>query len=246
VLAVAIISLKTPPDVEAPLLARDLGTTAFEAGQLIRGVLPSVVLKTEDAARAEKLTATLTARGHQALTADLAQVVRHSSMFTPRGFRFEAQSFVAFPAQGAEQAIALADVRALIRANHVLEGEKVQKEKSRDFSLGRAALSGGLVMTKSVEKDVKVRTTDKEPVLYLFHRGGLPWLLSESALKYEGLGPKLKPGRPENFVTLGRSLKEACPGALFDERFLQFRGAPGAPNTADTLDLLAHLLQSSH
>ena len=239
---VALTRLATSPDVEAPLLAQELGGTAFEAGQQLRGVLPSVVLRTEDGARANALCASLRARGHGALVCDPASVVSHRAMFSPQRFLLEARGLVGIARQGPEQVVAWDDIAGLVRATHVAQVTQVGVEKGRAFSPGKAVLSGGLLLTKATEKEVRSQVTEKETVLYVFGRGGPPWLLAESGLKYEGLAQAMKPARLENFQTLVRMLRERAPAALFDDRLLQFRGGPGAPNTPETIDLLAHLI----
>jgi hypothetical protein len=240
--AVAILALGSPVDAEIPALARDLGVTAFEAGQLLRGIFPSVVLKTDDGARATRLAQALDSRRHRTLVFELGDVVRHSAMFSPKSFVLEATAITALGTGDEKRSLSFAGLRALIRATHAAQVDAVQIDKGRAFSPGRALLSGGIVVTKAIEKETRTRTVEKEPVLYVFSEATPPWLLCESSLKYDGLGPKLKPGRSENFLTLARILKEAAPQAFFDERLLQFRGAQLSPNTPDTLDLLAHLL----
>ena len=52
---VGLLSLSTSPDAESSALAADLNVTLYEAGQLVRGALPSILLRTPDGARAEAL-----------------------------------------------------------------------------------------------------------------------------------------------------------------------------------------------
>jgi hypothetical protein len=167
-----------------------------------------------------------------------ADIVSHRAMRTPNSPRFETEALLG----GAGESVRWDAVRALVRATHSAQVTEVGIEKGRAFAPGRAVLTGGIVVTAPTEKEVRSQVTRKEQVLYLFHHGAPPWLFAESRHKYEGLGPRLKPGTSENFQTLVQLLRERAPQSRFDDRLLQFRGAAGSPNTPETIDLLAHLI----
>lgn len=239
---VALMSLGTPPDAEAPALAAELGVTAFEAGQLVRGALPTVVLRTGERPRAVALLAALRGRGHQAVACDDAAVVASEAMHQLRSFRLEAGALISVPAAGEPAALPFADVVAMVRAVHRSVGPPPETW---------SAAAPTAPKKKGAPKPVAAEE-QRESVLYLFRRTGPPWLTSESRTRYDGLGAQLRPSRPENFATLLRLLRERLPAVPFDERLVKVRGAervasaaPGAApvaNTAASVDLLAHLV----
>ncbi len=250
---VALLSLGTPPDAEATALARDLGVTAFEAGQLVRGHLPSIVLRSTDKARVQEFLGKLRARGHDAVACDTAAVVASEAMHEVRGFRFDEDALVSLNQNGSSERLPWTEIIALVRAMHRVSGATIEKTRERKFDLGRAVVTQGLSVSKTVIKETVSESAQREPVLYLFRREGAPWLATETRGRYEGLGPDLRPGRLENFNTLVRRIRERAPQAPFDERLVQVRaggdraqsdflGAQTGASNASSVDLLAHLV----
>lgn len=246
---VALVELRTAVEEEAPHLASALGVTAYEAGLLLRGAPPVVVLRTDDRDRATSLLAALRGRGHEVVAFDDAAVVASSAMTTPRLFRFEGGALVASGA--VESHLPLADVLAIVRAVHQSRTETTTTTKEKQTSLARAALTGGLVRSKTVEKQTSSRAEEREPVAYLFRASGEPpWLLAASRLRYDALGARLAPSQHENFETLLRMVQEQAPQAPLDARLLAFRSAPEVVRSGRTgehrgssaghVDVLAH------
>lgn len=253
---VALLALSTPPDAEATALAADLGLTGYEAGQLVRGHLPSILLKTGDRARALDLLGKLRGRGHEAVACDTAAVVAPEAMHELRGFRFEDDALVSLNQNGSSERLPWGELIAIVRAMHRVQGASTEKTRERKFDLGRAVLTQGLSMSKTVIKEAVSEVEQREPVLYLYRHQGPPWLASESRCRYEGLGAALKPGRLENFNTLVRLVRERVPQVPFDERLVHVRsggdraksdllGTQTTASNASTVDLLAHLVAMS-
>lgn len=249
---VALIALRTSVEDEAPLLAPELGVTPYETALLLRGPSPVPLLRTDDRGRALGLLAGLRARGHDVVACDASAVVSAEDMLQVRAFRVELDAFVATSSTGVEERIPWADVVALVRAVHRTRVEQVEKTAERKLSLGRAAMSGGLLMSKTVTTTKTQTSEEREQVLYVFRRGGFPLLMSQSRARYEGLGAEMRPVQLENFATVVRLLRERSPGAAYDERLLaprpqneRLRAGPSGQSSAsssDGADLLAHLV----
>lgn len=249
---VALLSLGTPVEVEAPLLAVDLASTTYETALLLRAPSPIPILRTEDRARALTLLGHLRARGHDAVACDANAVVYASSMVQVRSFALEPDALVVRSEAGTSDRIAWGDVVALVRAIHRTRSESVEKNTAQKFDLGRAALSGGLMVTKKVTTVTKHANEEREPVLYAFRHEGAPLLFVQSRVRYEALAGALRPSQLENFGVLVRVLRERAPRAAYDERLLAARpqndrvraGPNGAvsSSTSDGVDLLAHLV----
>jgi hypothetical protein len=249
---VALMALRTTVEAEAPPLAADLGSTAYETALLLRAPSPVPLLRTADRARALDLLGKLRARGHDAVACDASAVVSADAMLPVRSFRFEEDAFVVVGAPGGEERVPAGDLLALVRAVHRTRTDQIEKTDERKLSLGRAAMSGGLLMTKTVTSTKTQSTEERDQVLYVFRRGGAPLLMSQSRARYDGLGPQLRPSQLENFVTVVRLLRERAPEAPYDERLLAPRpqlervraGAGGhvSASSSDGVDLLAHLV----
>ncbi|MDB4944605.1 MAG: hypothetical protein JWP97_4139 [Labilithrix sp.] len=253
---VAILALGTSVDDEAPHLAAALGLTAYEAALALRAPCPTPVLRTEDRPHALAVLAGLRSRGHDAVACDSAAVATGSALFPVRAFTLTAERCaVTSLASGAAAEVRWDDVVALVRGVHRSFSESLEKGTTQKLSLGRAALSGGLMMTKKVSSETKHTSSEHEPVLYVFRRSGAPLLFQQSRVRYDGLGPALQPSQLQNFATLVRLLREHAPRAPYDERLVSARpstdrvragaGGSASSSTADSVDLLAHLVALS-
>jgi hypothetical protein len=244
---VALTELGTSLDVEAPALAADLGLVAYEARIRIGGGLPAVVCTTPDEAHARALLGKLRARRHGAVACDDALVVAADDMVPMRRFAFDHGSIVA----GNEQ-LPFDDVFAVLRATYRTQTEARSEVVEKQTSMGRAIMTGGLMMSKKVTRDETKRTSDREQILYLFRRSGRPWILREKSAYYQGLGARMGVSQHENFNTTLALLREYMPRATFDDRLTQIRRVPertrslsgkvDVSSNADGMDLLAHVL----
>ncbi len=250
---VALMALAGSVDEEAPRLAADLGTTAYEAGLLLRSPPPVPLLRTDDRTRALELVNRLRARRHDVVACEASAVVSSDAMMPVRSFRIDEDAFVVWSTPtAAPTSVPWSDVVALVRAIHRSSSEHVEKSDERKLSLGRAAMSGGFLMTKTVTKTAKVATEEREQVLYVFRQGGAPMLATLSRTRYEGLASTLRPSQIENFNTLVKTLRERAPHAVYDERLLAPRpglervraGTAGSvsASSSEAIDLLAHLI----
>ena len=258
---VALTDLATSADTEAPLLAHDLGVTAFEARQKLAAGLPCVVLFAPERGRTLALLDSLRRRGHGALAFDSAAVVASSAMVAVRRFHLDGDALVLDAAadgpQGAatETRVSFADMIAMVRATHRHSFETHEESKEKRFRPAAAIATGGLVLTKTVKRDIIRTAEERVQVLYIFRRGEIPRLLRETTAQYGGLGVAVRPTRLENFATTLRLLRERAPGVPFDERLLSVKkfpappSEPGAPRVFDPetggVDLLAHVLAMS-
>ncbi len=251
---VAIAELATPIEAEAAALAADLGTTAYEERLKLAAGLPAIVLTSADPAPARELLAKLRARRHGAVSCDAAEVVPSSAMVPLRRFTFEPDALVATDVPGAR--LPYDDILGIFRASHQTRTETRTEGKSKQFSAGRALLTGGLVLTKNVSREEKNITQEREQLCYLFRVGGdTPWLLRERGTHYAGLGSAVGPSSAQNFVATLARLRKLSPGAVYDERLMNPRNAPSRPirtgsgssesvgvSSASGVDLIAHLL----
>lgn len=251
---VAIAELATPVEAEAAALAADLGTTAYEERLKLAAGLPAIVLMSAEHGPARALAEKIRLRRHVAIVCDAATVVASEAMIPVRRFAFEADALV-LPEQPGMR-LPYDDVLAVLRAMHKAHTETHTEVKGKEFSAGRAILTGGLMLSKKVARDEKTVADERDQVLYLFRRSGeTPWLLRERGTHYAGLGPQLGPSSAQNFLATIARLRALAPTAFHDERLLNPRGAPTRPvraksvgseslstSSASGVDLLAHLL----
>lgn len=250
---VAIVALAGAAEVEAGFLSQDLGIGAYEATQLLRGGTPVVTLRTTARDVAVAHLDRLRQRGHDALGFDDARVTASAAMGEVRGFAFEGGG-VRFQLRGRqEELVPFDDFVCFVRAIHRTSERVTTTTKERVFDFKKFAITSGVLMTKTVEKESSVKHEEREPVAYLFRRTSAPILFSATRAKYGGLGAEVRHTQLENFErTLGR-LREKAPFAPYDDRLVLVRrrgheklslAARGqeVTSSADGVDLLAHVV----
>ncbi len=247
---VAILELAGTIDGAAAVLAGALGTLAYEERLKLAVGLPSVVLLTPDAARAAALVEALRAHGHGAVACPASAVVAGSEMISLRRFAFDEDALVA---TDRGERLPWHDLAALIRATDRRTVESATVVKEKKFDLARTVISGGLVRSRTTQREVTTRNDDNEPVLYLFRASGAtPWILREQGTHYEGLGARLASTAAPNFAATVAELRARAPEARYDERLVT-RRRPTTParvgggklTSLHDLDLLAHFVAQS-
>jgi hypothetical protein len=252
---VALTELATPLEAEAAALAADLGTTLYEERQTLLGGLPAIVRMSAERAPAAELLQKLRARGHGAVAFDSAAVVASDAMVSMRRFAFEPGAVTSLDMDGRViERLPCDDILALLRATHRTRTETATETTQKKFSMGRAVLSGGLVMRKNVKSEERSVSEQHEGLLYLFRASGqTPWVLYERGTNYAGLGAELAASSLQNFLGVIARLRALAPGAAYDERLLKPRRlAPQAlarsqttQSSASGVDLMAHVIALS-
>jgi hypothetical protein len=256
VFVVAITELAGALEDEAAALAADLGCSAYDARLLLAPGTPAVLRKTPDREAALALLAHVRARGHGAVACDLQAVVAAEAMVSMRRFRLGEAAITLDDDTSAE--LPYADIVALVPAAHRSRTRTQVVSREQKFSMGRALITSGLSMTKTVTKSSHTASEEREAVLYAFRRSGAtPWLLREHGTVWSGHGQPLATSESENFRIAVAALRTRTPSAPFDDRLVTRRaperlalGGGAAITSVKTssesgIDLLAHLLALS-
>ena len=90
--------------------------------------------------------------------------------------------------------------------------------KERKFDIGKAVLTGGLVISKTVKATEQKITEEREGFLFVYAKGVLPLVFREGALDYSSLGPALQLSRTANFTALLAEIRSRSSQARFDDR----------------------------
>lgn len=234
---VAVAELATDVEQEAPLLAQDLGLSAYEARLLLSGERPKVVLRTPDEERARALLARLRERRHGAIACDTQAIVATDAMVKLGAFGL---GDVALRAGGGEE-LPYADLLAILRAIRPQFTTSTKTVAETKVALGRAMLTGGLVATKRTTQEITKRVEEREQLVYLVRKSGATsWVVRGKTTSFEGLGEKMAPSLAENFLRLVAELRRRAPDAIYDERLLRFHATSDA--SPERLDEHVHLL----
>ena len=203
-----------------------------------------------DNARAQAQATALEAAGFTAIACDPRMAPGDDDRLLARALEWSATGdLVATDGAGTREAVAPDSLVLIQRGVRVTTTAEVTKEKHRRLSPGRALLSGGLILTKTVEVQSTRTTTQSERFLLLHQRDGQPdVVLYEHRLDYRFLGADMQPTSIANFEILLARLRAWAPRVAVDERaalpaFLNSLPVPadGRVDLALWLVWLAHL-----
>jgi hypothetical protein len=210
-------------DAQLPLLAEMLGVEIYDLRLRLRGSLPVVVARFEDTTAAASVGARLLEWGHQVVTCDLDHVPTVRTKPVVRDFEVELGAIKVVEDGGTIHRVEGSEivclVQAVVTSETVTEGETKQKK----FSASRAALTGGLMMSKTTTVRTRQTSESAEQRLYVFRSGGLPVVLfQQGRVRFGGLGDRVGHSSLESF----RKLVEVVRGltdAPFDDRLVSSR-----------------------
>ena len=179
---VSLLTLTAPIETEAVAIAPELGLTVYEARLKLTAPKPSILLQTADVERAARIADRLQKRGHGAVAFDTKDAIGNADMTEMDHYRLTANGVELDPGpRGQAEPMPYDDASALLMAMHRTSSSETHTETKKEFSSGRALLSGGLVRSRAVTRSVTTPTEDHEQVLYIYRRVGRPWILRERA-----------------------------------------------------------------
>lgn len=232
----------------AKALAGALGNTPYEAANRLRvpGGGPLVLAVLGDVEAARQMVTRLRAGRFDAEVVTDDAVETDASRFIARRVELSAEGLRAVPRAGEPLDLPWASVDVVLYGSSASVHTDVSVVKGRKLALGRAVLTGGLMMTKGTKREVTSETQERERFLYLYSPGRPTVALREGELVHGAQGGALEVSRTANFTALATEIQRRCQHARFDNALLNrgrqalMLGAQLSPETH--LDLAAALL----
>lgn len=217
---VAIHGLKEDKEKLAGTLADALGVTKLEALSRLRvpGGGPLIIRPFAAHNPAGRLAARLESGGFRALILNGEDIAAEAGRKTIKKFGLGERDLRVELTDGGSLVVAYQDIDLILRGTEITVRTDTETTRKRSLSLGRAVLTGGLVMTKTTKTVRDVTTGEREGFLTLYTSDKPILLFRENILVYESLGQAMKQSRVANFNYLAEELHKRCPGATYDER----------------------------
>ncbi len=228
------------------ILAQLLRVTPFEAGQRLIGGGPAIVAGFAESGPARSLAVALQEKGIPAFVMDAESVRSAASRLVVRRFELCERVLILDGVNGKRAEIPYAEIDVLLPAVGITTSSETRTLVERKFSLGQTIISGGIPMSKKVERKEEVKTEERRKLLYLYAGNRPPALLSQDGMSYEGFGAAMRHSRELNFNYLTSELRRLAVGAVYDERLLnrvaQVRLLGPGRDPETHLDLAAEIL----
>lgn len=216
-----VATVRPAPDPEAAVatLVTAAGMSAAEARMRLAPEPPALLARLP-ADRAAALVAALGRAGVVALAVD-EDLPGRRERFQTRSFVLE-DAAARFTARNGETlGLAWDTVRLVLRGLRTARTTTEHSETTRKLSVGRAVLTGGLMMTRKTTSTVRGSQEETEQLVLVHGEAGERVLLAEGMLEFSGLGPLLQPARTANMGVLAAELKRRAPRAFHDDRLLR-------------------------
>jgi hypothetical protein len=238
----AVISIPSSPDARQGA-ARATGLALADVNRRLAGVLPRVLLPALPADRVDDTEAALEALGFVVVAFDPALVPGDDQRLVARGLQLESGGLVLIDAQGARHVCPASSMALLQRGIRTSRTTEEVKTSERKFSVGRAVLSGGLMLSKKVDSTtVKTTETAEAFLLVQRHDGQADVMLYERRLDYRFLGPKMQASSRANLEVVWAHLRSLAPTKV-DDRAVRPGFVSGLAHLpGDPVDLALYLV----
>lgn len=210
----------------APALASALGITSYEASVRLRvpGSGPLVIATFGERSAADETSLKLEVSGLTTVMISDEENTSAQKGFPVRTFRFNEHTLHAESRQKETLAVDYQKIFLIIRGMGMKQETSTETTTEQKFDIGKAILTGGLIMSKTVKTTEQKITEEREGFLFVYAEGILPLVFREGALDYSSLGPALQPSRLANFTTLLAEIRRRSPQARFDDRLISKPG----------------------
>jgi hypothetical protein len=240
-LAVAII----PEGAEARTRAAALvGLALADLNRRLAGTLPRVLLASVPDQRGQSLAAALEELGFGVLTCDVAAVPGDDDRVLARRVELAPDTLVVADGQGQVHRCPGRSIVLLQRGTRVTRTESRVTTSERKLSLGKAVLTGGMMLTKKVDKTTTSVAESSEPFLLLGRADGAEdVILYERRIDYRQMGAEMQASSRANLERLWTWLSRLVGPKAIDDRVARPGFVTGLPATAaDQVDLALYLV----
>jgi len=219
---IAIDNLEEDRESLARSLASVLDMSLYDALVRLRipGTGPLVISSQRDEAAAKEISDKLEAAGFRTymvnedeIESDEKRAIVHKFSLAESAFKIETKT-------GKTVTTDYKIVYGIVRGIRIAQTTKTETTKERKLALGRALMTGGLVVTKASRTTLDLTAEEREGFFQLYTAGLQPILFLESALIFDSTGLALQLTRTANFANLLSEMKRRCAAAVYDERLV--------------------------
>ncbi len=221
---VALARAPAIPENAAGALAQATGMALAEARMRIAPEPPALLARLGPD-QATALVVALRAAGIAALALEL-RVPTDGDRHRARRLSLDQAGATFVAGSGAELRFAWPEVLAVLRGARTNRTDVERTETTRRLSLGRAMMSGGLLLSTKQRRAMHSSSEAVEQVILLYLRDGRVAQIAEQELQFACLGPAMQPSRVANMVRIAAMLREHTPSAFHDERLVRLGCRP--------------------
>ena len=241
--------VKVPSDAQA--LARAAAATRLappDVGLRLAGTPPRILLNDSDGAAVRAAAEALEAAGFIVVTCEPGDAPSDRDRVMARSLELGPGGMVAVDGLEHRHPCPPGAIDLIQRGIRISIGSETVKTTERQFTPGRALMSGGLMVSKKVDKTSVKRTETREAFVVVQRGDGEPEIiLYERRLHYRFLGPEMQPSSFGNLERTLARVRQGAPAAPLDDRVARPGFVAGLPTTAaDPVDLALFLVRLTY
>ena len=208
------------------------------------GTLPRILLPAVPVDRIGSLVDEFEALGFAAFSCDPAAAPGDDDRLLVRGFEIETGALAFLDGQGNRHACVAGAVSLIQRGVRATTTSETVTTNERRLDMGKAVLTGGLMLTSKVQKKSVRSEETREPFLLLQRNDGQPdAIIYERRVDYRFLGAEKQPASHANLERTLARLRALAPSAPVDDRAARPGFVSGLPLTScDPVDLALYLV----
>lgn len=228
--------MRKPASAEAATLALSaaLGIAAVDARQRVAPEAPTPLARLADE-RAAEIAASLRAAGVAVVDVP-ADGGASGAALDVRTIALGERGVSLAPRAGAPLDLPFGDLAVVLRAASAERTAVETTSTTKQLAVGRALLSGGLMMRKATTVTSKTVEEATEQSLFIASRGGHVAVIREHGADFSSLGAAMQVSRVANMTHLAATLRARAPSALHDDRLLRL-GRRASPMIGGELSL---------
>jgi hypothetical protein len=215
------------------------GLALADLNRRLAGTLPRVLLAAVPADRGHELGDALVAIGFGVLTFDVAAVPTDEDRVVARRVELAPDTLIVADSKGQSHRCSGRAIALLQRGIRVTRTDQKTTTTERQLSVGKALLTGGMMLTKKVERTAHNAVEASEPFLLLGRGDGeSDIILYERRIDYRHMGAEMQASSRANLERLWTWLCRLTPPEAVDDRLARPGFVAGLPPTAaDPVDL---------
>jgi hypothetical protein len=240
-----LVVARAPKDVTVCKHAADeLGMVWADLSRRLAGVMPRVLLPAAPADTVDAMVAALEALGFVAFACDPACAPTDDERLLVRGLEMQGGTLAFLDGQGQRHRCPGPAIQLIQRGARTLVSREKVETSERRLDMGKALLTGGLLLTSKVKKETVRSAETREAFLVVARADGEPdAVIYERRIDYRFLGADMQPSSYANLERTLARLQAAAPGVSVDDRVAQPGFVAGLPLVSvDAVDLALYLV----
>ncbi len=235
-----IVIAKAPQDPAALKKAAQVtGMVLADLNRRLMGVMPRVLLPAAPAEGADGLVAGLEALGFVAFSCDAGTVPGDDDRVLVRAMEVRAEGVLFIDGQGQEHMCPKSAMALIQRGVRVSRTSEKVETTERRINVGKAVLTGGLLLTSKVKKEAVHTQESREAFVLVARKDGEPdAIIYERRIDYRFLGADKQPSSFANLEKTLARLRALAPELPVEDRLTRPGFVTGLPLvSADPVDL---------